>query len=128
VRLLLDTCTFLWLVSGDSALSARAGELISDPANDPFLSFASSWEIAIKYTNGKLPLHQPPDVYVPDTRRRHGIAALPVAEAACLRVHLLPPLHRDPFDRILVCHALIGGMTIVTPDPKIRRYPVATEW
>lgn len=128
MRLLLDTCTFLWLVSGDPALSQRASELVTDGSNDVFLNFASSWEIAIKYTNGKLPLHQPPEEYVPDARRRHGIVALPLAEQACLRVHLLPQLHRDPCDRLLVCHALIGGMTILTPDPRIRQYPVATDW
>ncbi len=128
MRLLLDTCTFLWLVSGDAALSRRAVELISDIGNEAYLSHASSWEIAIKYTNGKLRLHEPPETYLPDTRRRHGILELPISEAACLRVHRLPGFHRDPFDRILICHALIGEMTIVTPDPKIRRYPVATEW
>ena len=128
MRLLLDTCTFLWLVTGSRMLSARARDLASEPENATYLSFASSWEIAIKYGTGKIPLHEPPDTYIPDTRKRHGIVALPLTEAVCLTVHLLPRLHRDPFDRLLVSQALSEGMTILTPDPKIRRYPVATDW
>lgn len=74
------------------------------------------------------PLPDAPEVYVPDTRRRHGITGLPLSEAACLNVHRLAQLHRDPFDRLLVCQALTEGMTILTPDPEIRQYPVPTAW
>jgi len=128
VRLLLDTCTFLWVVTGDRALSQRARELVSDPGHGAFLSFASAWEISVKYGLGKLVLPAAPDEYVAGARERHRISPLPLSEAACLKVHRLPPLHRDPFDRMLVCQALTEGMTIVTPDPQIRQYAVPTEW
>jgi PIN domain nuclease of toxin-antitoxin system len=128
VRLLLDTCAFLWIVGGAKELSPRARELFSDPANEAFLSAASAWEIAVKHRLGKLPLPQPPDVFVPSQRRAHGIEPLPLDEESALHVAKLPDLHRDPFDRMLVAQALVGGLAILTPDEPIRQYPVRAYW
>jgi PIN domain nuclease of toxin-antitoxin system len=61
-------------------------------------------------------------------RRRHGIEALPLDEESTLQVALLPGLHRDPFDRMLVCHAIVHGLTLLTPDERVRQYPVRTAW
>jgi len=82
----------------------------------------------LKYALGKLPLPRTPDVLVPELRRKGHIEGLPLDEAAALQLFRLPPLHRDPFDRMLVCQAIAGGMVILTPDPDIRRYPVRTAW
>ncbi len=128
MRLLLDTCTFLWIAGGDTALSARAAALYSDPANEVFLSAASAWEIAVKHAIGKLPLPKPPATFVPEERQRHQIAPLPIDEAAALAVGRLPDHHRDPFDRMLVAQAIVSGLTIVTPDSEIARYPASTIW
>lgn len=128
VRLLLDTCTFLWIVGGAKELSARAQEAFADPANDVLLSAASAWEIAVKYRLGKLPLPSPPDVFVPAQREAHGIEPLPMAEEAALHVAKLPDLHHDPFDRMLVAQALVAGLVVLTPDDPIRQYPVRTLW
>ena len=98
------------------------------PANDVFLSAVSAWEIAVKHALGKLPLPDPPSRYVPKQRASRGIAPLPLDEDAALHLSLLPELHRDPFDRMLICQALAAGMLIVTPDPEIARYPVRTLW
>jgi PIN domain nuclease of toxin-antitoxin system len=128
VRLLLDTCVFLWMVADPDRLSTRAASELVDADNDVLLSAASVWEIAVKYDLGKLELDRPPHRYVPEERTRHGIAPLALDEEAALHVHRLPPVHRDPFDRILVCQALAGSLVVVTPDPNIARYPVRTIW
>jgi PIN domain nuclease of toxin-antitoxin system len=65
---------------------------------------------------------------VPTERARHRIDTLPIDEAAALHVHRLPALHRDPFDRMLVSQAIVGGMTIVTPDHAISQYPAPIAW
>jgi PIN domain nuclease of toxin-antitoxin system len=128
VRLLLDTCTFLWLVGGAAQLSPRAREAFADPANEVFLSAVSAWEIAVKYRLGRLPLPTAPDEFVPAQRTAHGVEALAVDEESALNVAKLPDLHRDPFDRMLVAQALVGGLVLLTPDRPIRQYPVRTLW
>jgi PIN domain nuclease of toxin-antitoxin system len=128
VRLLLDTCTFLWIVGGAKELSSRAREAFADPANEALLSAASAWEIAVKHRLGRLPLPAPPADFVPAQRAAHGIEPLAVDEEAALHVAKLPDLHRDPFDRLLVAQALVGGFVVVTPDEPIRQYPVRTLW
>lgn len=128
MRLLLDTCTFLWIVGGAAELSPRARAAFVDPANEALLSAASAWEIAVKHRLGKLPLPVAPGEFVPVQRAAHGIEALPVDEEAALHVTKLPDLHRDPFDRILIAQALVGGLVLVTPDGPIRQYPVRTLW
>jgi len=128
VRLLLDTCTFLWLASEPARLSQRATACLADSRNEVLLSSVSAWEISVKYEIGKLSLDRPPERFVLDERRRHFVDCLTLDEESALYVHRLPPHHRDPFDRMLVCQAIVGGLTLVTPDPEIARYPVRTLW
>lgn len=128
MRLLLDSCTFLWIVGGAPELSARARQAFADPGNEVYLSAASAWEIAVKHRLGRLPLPETPDRFVPRARDAHGIARLDIDEAAALHVAKLPDLHRDPFDRILVAQALLGGLVLVTPDEALRQYPAPTLW
>jgi PIN domain nuclease of toxin-antitoxin system len=128
MNLLLDACMFLWLVLEPARLSAVTAQAISNPANRCFLSVVSEWEIAVQYALGRVKLVQPPDQYVPSRRIAHGIELLELSEPAALFVPNLPSIHRDPFDRMLVCVAIVHGMTIVTPDADIRKYPVATLW
>lgn len=128
MRLLLDTCTFLWIVGGEPELSPAARAAFADPANEVFLSAASCAEIAVKWALRRLKLAAEPALFVPAERKRHRIAELPIDQAAALALARLPKLHRDPFDRLLVCQAIQGGLTILTPDEEIRRYAVATAW
>lgn len=128
MKLLLDTCTFLWAIEGGAALSEPVRAALVDPGNDVFLSAVSAWEIAVKHALGRLPLPEPPDRYVPAQRSARGIVALALDEDAALQLARLPALHRDPFDRMLVCQALAGAYTIVTPDTEIARYPVRILW
>ncbi|MGH7863719.1 MAG: type II toxin-antitoxin system VapC family toxin [Candidatus Binataceae bacterium] len=128
MRLLLDTCTFLWVALDSPELSKAARTAFSDPTNDVFLSPISAWEISLKHARGRLPLAEPPDRFVPRWRITHAIESLPLSEEAVLKLDRLPQLHRDPFDRILVCQAITEGLAILTPDELIRQYPVRTSW
>jgi PIN domain nuclease of toxin-antitoxin system len=128
MKLLLDTCSFLWVVSSPAAVPAHMLQLFREPENEVFLSAASSWEIAIKYGLGKLSLSEPPERFVPAEREAHGIAPLAIDEESTLHLARLPALHRDPFDRLLVSQAIVHGLTIVTPDPLVTQYPARTIW
>jgi len=128
VRLLLDTCTFLWITGGDRALSSAAARLFASPENEVYLSAVSAWEIAIKHQLGRLALEVPPERFVPAQRDAHLIQPLPLDEESVLQIGRLPALHRDPFDRMLVCQAIVLGMTILTPDPLVAQYPARTIW
>jgi PIN domain nuclease of toxin-antitoxin system len=128
VKCLLDTCTFLWVIAGTKDLSPEASRLFADPANEVFLSAVSVWELYVKHALGKLPLPSTLDRFVVEERERHEIAALPLNEQAVLHLHKLPPLHRDPFDRMLICQAIEHNCVLLTPDPLIAQYPVRTRW
>jgi PIN domain nuclease of toxin-antitoxin system len=125
MRTLLDTHVFLWYISADPQLPAAFRDAIRDPANEVYLSAASVWEAVIKYALGKLPLPEAPAEYLPRQRVAHRIAALPVEEGAFIHLAGLPPLHRDPFDRLLVAQALQHGLELATVDGAVRAYPVA---
>ena len=128
MKLLLDSCTFLWIVADNPLLSTTARAMFRDPANETFLSVVSAWEIAVKNALGNMPLPEPADRYVPTFRKRELIESLPLSEEMVLQVVRLPAIHRDPFDRLLICQAIAEGMAILTPDQRIRQYPVRTIW
>ncbi len=127
MRLLLDTCAFLWLAGGN-ALSAAAAAAVRDPSNEVFLSAVSVWEIAFKYRAGRLPLPESPARLIPIERELRGVLELAFDEESALQVLRLPALHRDPFDRMLISQAIAGGLAIVTPDPLITQYPIRVIW
>lgn len=129
MRVLLDTHAFLWWASARGArLSERARELLSDGATDASLSIASVWEIAIKVGAGRMVLPDAPERYVPDRLRRYGFDLIPFEVSHAIRAGALPPVHRDPFDRMLVAQAQIEDLPILTADPAISRYDVETIW
>jgi len=128
VKCLLDTCTFLWIIAGAKELSPNAKEIFANPANEVLLSAVSVWELSVKHALGKLPLPSTIERFVIEQRERHGIAALPLDERAVLHLHKLPALHRDPFDRMLICQAIEHDCLLLTPDPLIAQYPVRVQW
>lgn len=127
-KILLDTCTFLWLVRDDGALSSKARELIVDIDNTIFLSSVSAWEITVKHDLGRLPLADLPSIYIQNERQKHGIESLPLVEEAVAQLGKLPIYHNDPFDRMLICQAIYHGCVLLTPDHAIIRYPVNSQW
>jgi PIN domain nuclease of toxin-antitoxin system len=126
--LLLDTCTFLWIVEGGQKLSPQARAACRDPGNEVLLSAVSAWEITQKHMLGRLPLPEPPEQFVVRYREGHDFTSLPLEETAVFHLFRLPRLHRDPFDRMLICQAIADGLAIVTPDPQIAQYPVRVLW
>ena len=125
MKILLDTHIFLWFISGDSRLSADVRDIIRDLDNEIYLSVVSVWESIVKYQLGKLPLPEPPETYLPKQRELHEIASLTLDESSIAQLAKLPPLHRDPFDRMLICQALQYGLTIATVDAAVRAYSVS---
>ena len=124
MRLLLDTHIFLWYVTADPKLEDKHAALIRDSANDAFLSVASIWEAIAKHSRGKLPLPAPITRYVRDLRQEQRIAVLPLDEGSTMRLLSLPPVHRDPFDRMLVCQAIEHDLVLMTADRILPSYPV----
>ena len=127
MKLILDTCTFLWLAGGQP-LSLAASTAIRDPLNDVFLSAVSVWEIASKHRAGRLQLPEPPDRLIKTERDLRGVRALAFDEQSAFQVIRLPMLHRDPFDRMLISQSIALGMPLVTPDPLVTQYPIRTIW
>lgn len=122
MRLLLDTHIFLWYISGKSRLPDVFLDAISDTENDVYVSVISVWESLIKYQNGKLPLPESPERYLLEQREMHLFNSLPLDEGSVAKLVTLPLIHRDPFDRMLICQALEHDLTIVTFDAVISAY------
>ena len=125
MKILLDTHIFLWFISGDIKLSTDVRDVIRDRDNEVYLSAISVWEAIVKYQLGKLPLPEHPETYLPQQRDLHQIVSLSLDESSVAKLAKLPPLHRDPFDRMLICQALENGLTIATVDGAIRAYSVS---
>lgn len=126
MRLLLDTHIFLWFISGDDRLPKAMYQSIRDVDNQVFLSVVSLWEATVKYQLGKLPLPHSPSSYLPLQRERHQISCLPLDEGSVSHLAELPQIHRDPFDRMLICQAVEHDLTLVTVDDVVSAYPVPT--
>lgn len=125
MKLLLDTHIFLWYINKDERLDNSKRDAIQDSSNEVYLSVVSIWEAIIKYQLGKLPLPETPDIYLPTQRERHQISSLTLDEASVAHLVKLPLLHRDPFDRMLVCQTIIHDFKLITIDDMIRSYPVS---
>jgi PIN domain nuclease of toxin-antitoxin system len=124
MRILLDTHIFLWFISGDSQLSPDVRDVIRDLDNEVYLSVVSVWEAIVKYQLGKLPLPEHPETYLPKQRDLHQVASLSLDESSVIQLAKLPSLHRDPFDRMLICQGLQNDLTIATVDTAVRAYSV----
>lgn len=92
--------------------------------NEIFVSHVTAWEISIKYGIGKLKIPDVPEIWFPDRLRRAGFLHLPIEIQHTLRVHNLPPHHKDPFDRLLISQANVENLPIVTNDPNFSKYQI----
>jgi len=124
---LLDTHTAIWFLNGDDALSQTAKRLILDPSNRKFISIASAWELAIKISLGKLEFTGKSAGFTL-LAQTNGFIVIPIETAYLTVVELLPSIHRDPFDRILIATAMVENMTLVSSDKDIARYNVPLVW
>lgn len=124
MRLLLDSHVFLWAYSEPDRLSAAAAAAVASAAHEPWLSHASVWELTIKLSLGRLRLAGS----LSDLIRDSKVRLLPIGLGHIGATARLPPHHSDPFDRMLVAQAIEEGLTLVTADTAIQRYPVAWLW
>ncbi len=122
MKLLLDTHLLLWGVIADKRLSPAARDLLENSENVLLFSAVSIWEVAIKHGLGRKDF-----VVEPSLLRRalldHEYAELPVTSDHAMAVDILPHIHKDPFDRLLVAQALIEGITLLTSDTVVAKYP-----
>jgi PIN domain nuclease of toxin-antitoxin system len=122
MKLLLDTHLLLWAAGEPDRLSTKARSLIDNPDNELLFSAASLWEVAIKRGLGR-------DDFRVDARllRRglldNGYSELPIVSDHVVAIESLPPIHKDPFDRVLVAQATVEGITLLTIDPLVTQYP-----
>jgi PIN domain nuclease of toxin-antitoxin system len=128
MNLLLDTHTFLWWILDDPQMSAKALNLIGDSQNNLYWSTASTWEVAIKYALGRLPLPDDPANFLPAELGRNRIESLPIVDAHAFQAGRLPRHHRDPFDRMLVAQAQVESLGLISNDPKMNLYNVNVYW
>ncbi|MEO8626152.1 MAG: type II toxin-antitoxin system VapC family toxin [Candidatus Limnocylindrales bacterium] len=129
MKVLLDAHALLWwAMSGASRLSDRARELLADGSTTALVGAGVLYEIAIKAQIGRLELPAQADVYLPRLLRRHSFGVLPIDENHALRAAVLPLIHRDPWDRLLIAQAQVENLPIITTDPAIRRYDVEVIW
>lgn len=122
MKLLLDTHVWLWWNTESERLAPAAVRQIENPRNEVFLSAASVWEMAIKRRLGKLPLPEPVAAYVARRLKSDSVRELPVNAGHAAGVETLDPLHKDPFDRLLVVQARHEGLRLLTVDPLVLAY------
>jgi len=128
MRFLLDTHIWLWMIAEPRRFSAGTTALLEDPANQLLLSVASSWEIAIKVSLGRLSLPSSPAKYVSAQIEKTGVTPLSIEHSHALRVATLKPHHRDPFDRLLIAQAELEDATMLTADRQFAPYSIAIHW
>lgn len=128
LRILLDTHVFLWWITDSARLSQAARDLIGDGHNILYWSAASSWEVAIKYSLGRLPLPGLPEEFLPTELAKNRIEPMPITDLHAFRAGLLPYHHRDPFDRMLAAQAIEESLTLLSDDPAFRRYQASVRW
>jgi PIN domain nuclease of toxin-antitoxin system len=122
VKLLLDTHLLLWAAGDPGRMSPAALALIEDAGNELFFSAASLWEISIKHGLGRVDFQADPRVL----RRAlldNGYSELPIISEHAVAIEGLPPIHKDPFDRMLVAQATVEGITLLTADALLAQYP-----
>lgn len=122
---LLDTHVALWFVEGNQKLAKNVADLLSRASAEPFVSYASFWELSIKRGIGKVRVDL---AAFRDELTLQKIGLLPISLEHVMRAGDLDPHHRDPFDRMVITQAKIEGMTIVTHDRTFEAYAVATIW
>ena len=128
MKLLLDTCTFLWIVADAPELSPRARDLFQAADNEVYLSAASAWESPSSMASAACLCRTHPTASSATCATLTGSRACPSTRNRRCMCTRLPAIHRDPFDRMLVSQAIVHGLTILTPDALVTQYPGRTTW
>ncbi len=129
MTLLLDTCALIWLSANSPDLSPAVRRAMEDPENDLLVSPITVFEIGQKQATGKLTLSEPIDKWFKSVFKNNDLSEAEFSSEIAARAALLPPLHKDPFDRLLIATAMVHDLVLLTPDEHIRQYPgLATMW
>lgn len=128
MKVLLDTCAFIWLVTDDPKLSALAKEIFLDIDNELLLSAVTGFEIAVKYSLGKLQLTESPKEFVANRMQANALTELPVSMIHALMLQNLPFHHKDPFDRLLVAQAMVNNVPLLSADQLLSAYDIERLW
>jgi len=128
MRILLDTHALLWAIDDPPRLSGNAKQILTDEANQLFVSVASLLEIVLKKKAGKLALAATADYFQSNMSQLGVGEILPVQPAHVYRVNELPLHHKDPFDRLLVAQCQVEGLVLLSADPMMKKYPIQVVW
>ena len=128
MKVLLDTCAFLWLVTDDSKLSPIAKEIFLDTENELFLSAVTGFEITVKFNLGKLQLTEPPKEFIVNRIQSNALTELPISMKHTLALQDLPFYHKDPFDRLLVAQAYVHQIPLLSADQQLSAYDIKRLW
>ncbi len=120
---LLDTCTLIWPVSQQASLTEKIKKILKNNAGNLYNSSISAFEIAIKTVKGKIELPLPPDEWFREAIRLHGIEEIPITSDIAGKSALLPGIHSDPCDRMIIATAILENMIIITKDENFSKYP-----
>jgi PIN domain nuclease of toxin-antitoxin system len=125
LQYLIDTHVALWFVTGDPRLSKTVADAISRASAEPFVSYASFWELSIKKALGR---HTVDLTALREELTKQKMELLPISIEHAIEVGDLEPHHRDPFDRMIIIQAKIEAMTVVTHDRAFEAYGIPTIW
>ena len=128
MRILLDTCAFLWLVTDDPQASELAKEIFLKEDNELLLSSVTGFEIAVKYSLGKLRLAESPKEFITNRINANALTELPVSMTHALILQNLPLHHKDPFDRLLVAQAMVNQIPLLSADQQLSAYDIHRLW
>jgi PIN domain nuclease of toxin-antitoxin system len=129
LRVLLDTCTLIWLAGGaPHKISKPATAALNDPSNELLVSDASFWEIILKHARGKLPLPSAPKQWVPDQIYFYRLTPIQISRDDLIASAELPKIHFDPFDRLIAMQSILRGLTVLSPDPAFQTLGATMLW
>lgn len=128
MKVLLDSHSYIWAKLDDTRLSKRARNIVRSDDHELFFSHASLWEISLKITLGRLRTLTSSVAFLHDSLIEDGVTLLPIRYEDILATESLDHHRRDPFDRMLIAQAINHGLTLLTADEVIRKYPVKTLW
>lgn len=125
---LIDTHVFIWWLQDNRELSERSRNIMSNAANEIFLSIASLWEISIKLSIGKLKINDYSTAYIEKQLVSNDIQLLPIKLSHTVNLHSMPNHHKDPFDRMIISQALEENLAIITKDNQFENYNIEVIW
>jgi PIN domain nuclease of toxin-antitoxin system len=128
MRYLLDTHVFLWMAADPDKLSPRVRKIVREKNNQLYMSAASGWEIALLEKIDRIKLPDEPQRFIPEAMQRLSVLPIPIGFSTAITAAMLPLIHRDPFDRIIIAEAEKEKMIVITKDKKFVEYGIQSLW